>query len=90
MALYFLDFHNDICTTDTEGVELPDLAVARERAIQEALGLMRASIDEGHIDLCHHVNVRDESGLVVCTVRFEDIVCVKRGDQILSQPAANS
>ena len=41
--------------------------------------------DTGHIDLRHHIDVRDESGAVVYVLHYEDAVTVQRGPEILNR-----
>ena len=80
MPLYFFDLHNDVDASDPEGQELRDLAAAIAEAIKDARELMGASIkQEGKINLRHYINIRDEHGQVVHTVRFADAVTVLRG-----------
>ena len=40
MPRFFFHFYNDILTEDEEGVELPDVEAARERAIEEARAIV--------------------------------------------------
>jgi hypothetical protein len=90
MPRYFFDLHNDVDAIDREGVELPDLEAAKAHALDEARTMIQASTeDTGKIDLNHHIDVRDDSGAVVHVVNFEDAITVRRGGEILSQPAAS-
>lgn len=87
MPRYFFDLHNDTDALDDEGKELPDVAAARENALAEVREMIVASVtDCGHIDLRHHIDVRDESGAIVSVLHFEDAVTVRRGEQVLSRP----
>ena len=87
VPLYFFDLHNDVDASDPEGQELRDLAAAIAEAIKDARELMGASIkQEGKINLRHYINIRDEHGQVVHTVRFADAVTVLRGRIILNRP----
>jgi hypothetical protein len=86
---FFFDLHNDMEAPDEEGVELPGLEAAKAHALCEARTMIRASVAESaKINLCHHIDVRDETGTVVYVVHFEDAVTVKRGADVLSRPAA--
>lgn len=88
MPRYYLDLYNDICAIDNEGVVLRDVAAAQKHTEHEALEMIRASVEEGgHIDLSHHIDVRDESDAVVCVVHFADVVRITRGDVVLNQGA---
>jgi hypothetical protein len=66
MPRYFFHLHNDIDALDEEGVELVDLDAARARA--------RHSV---HLVLDHHIDIADESGAILETVRFGDVVTVE-------------
>jgi len=71
---------------DLEGVELPDANAALAHTLQEARHMIQASVAEiGHIDLRHHIDVRDESGDVLQVLHFEDAVTVQRGSDVLSR-----
>ena len=88
MPRYFFDLHNDVDALDEEGKELPDPQSARAHALREARQMIHASIDEqGHIDLRHRIEIRDEGRAIVDVVHFEDSVTIKRGDQVLSTPS---
>ncbi len=88
MPRYFFDLYNDMTALDPEGKELPDLDAAKEHVLSEVREMIVASIqDFGHIDLHHHIDVREESGAVVYVMHFEDAVTVRRAHQILSQPS---
>ena len=79
MTRYFFDLHDDFDVIDEEGAELPDLDAARLRSIREVREMACASIkDHGHIDLRHRIDIRTDDK-IVCSVRFEDAVRIKRG-----------
>lgn len=41
--------------------------------------MIKMSIDEtGRINLCHHIDVRDESGFIIYVMDFEDAVSIQR------------
>lgn len=87
MPRYFFDLRDDMDVLDEEGKELPDPQSAKAHALTEARQMVQASIAEhGHIDLRHHIDVRDENGTIVSVLHFEDAVTVRRGDQVLSTP----
>jgi hypothetical protein len=86
MPRYFFDLHNDMQVMDYEGVELPNLNAALKHALHEARTMIQASVaDRGRIDLRHHIDVRDESGVVLNVLHFEDAVTVQRGSEVLSR-----
>ena len=79
MPRYFFHIHNDRDTIDEEGIELPDGDAARERGQHEARNLAAESIKtEGHLVLDHRIEIVDEAGGKVATIRFEDAVAIRR------------
>jgi hypothetical protein len=86
MPRYFFDLHNDMDALDPEGKELPSLEAAKAHALVEALEMIQASIvDHRKVDLRHHIDVRDETGVVVYVMNFEDAVTIQRGSEVLSR-----
>ena len=78
MPRYFFHLHNDIDSLDEEGVELPGLEAARAMARRSVQFAAAESVkDEGHLVLDHHIDIADESGAIVETVRFRDVVTVQ-------------
>lgn len=87
MPRFFFDLHNDVEAIDPEGKEFPDLQAAKANLLIEVREMIQASIeDSGKVDLRHHIDIRDESGAVVCVMHFEDAVTVLRGTAVLSEP----
>jgi len=74
---YFFHLHDDMTVIDEEGAELSSAAAARERAIRNARELACAEVMRGHLVLRHRIDVADESGKVLFTVRFADVVAVE-------------
>ena len=86
MPHYYFDLHNDMDVVDSEGRDFPDLQAAQSTAFKEAREMICASVTrDGRIDLRHRIDLRDESGAVVCVVHFEDAVTVTRGSEVLSR-----
>ncbi len=78
MPRYFFHIHNDIDTIDEEGTELPDPDAARALGFDEARNLAAESIKtEGHLVLDHRIDIIDESGQEVASIRFGDAVIVR-------------
>ena len=78
MPRFFFHLHNDMDVPDDEGKELPDLEAAREwafRSIRDLMGEMAK--EEGRVVLHHSVDIEDERGNVLSTVRFSDVVIVE-------------
>lgn len=79
MPRYFFDLYDDMISLDPEGTELSGLEAAKRHATKEARQIIGASVTEqGKIDLRHKIKVRDETGAVVHTIKFEDAVSVQR------------
>jgi hypothetical protein len=75
---YYFHLHNDLDVTDDEGKELPDLEAAREWAACNAQMVMAQTLkDEGKINFKHTIDIEDEQGAVLATVRFKDSVQVE-------------
>ena len=71
MPRFFFHLRNDVHVADEEGSEFPDLESAGRRAVDYALDMSAASILENRrVTLSHSIEVEDESGRIVKTVRF--------------------
>lgn len=77
MPRYFFDLRNDVDVNDEEGRELAGLPAVRAVAIAEAREMMTESVLNGHLDLNHSIEVRDERGIVILIVHFGEAVNVK-------------
>lgn len=73
---YFFDLRNDLQVDDEEGRDLADLTAVRTVAIAEARELITESVQQGHLNLDHRIEVRDELGEVVLVMRFGEAVQV--------------
>jgi hypothetical protein len=79
MPLFFLNIHNGFgVAQDDEGVDLPDLAAAREKAVEGIRSILSEEIKAGTIDLGGHVEVADADGNVLAAVHFEDAFRILR------------
>ena len=77
MPRYFFHLRNDHHLEDEEGSPLPNDAAARAQAKAFALSMAAASIIETHkLDLRHFIEVANEAGEVIDTVKFGDVVSV--------------
>ena len=76
MPRFYFHLYNDVECRDTEGIELPNAAVALDRAAEAARAIGAKSIREGHWILDHRIVVCDERGDEVGTVHFRDVVRV--------------
>ena len=75
---------------DDDGAELADLAAVRAYAIHNARFTLSEEIKEtGRLDPAHRIEIADEHGQVLATVRFSDAVriegCAAPGPHALDQ-----
>jgi hypothetical protein len=78
MPRFYFHLFNDITSIDEEGVELPNAAVAVQRAKENARYMAAQSVLQGHLILDHRLEVADEHGKTIETVHFRDVVEVKQ------------
>jgi hypothetical protein len=75
---YYFHLYNDVDVPDYEGVVLPDLKAARAHAVRCArITFAETAKDEGRVVLHHRIDIGDERGTVLDTVRFGDAVRVE-------------
>ena len=73
MPRYFFHVHDDMIVEDEEGRELPDEAIARENAVEEAQILICESIRRhGSVNMDHSIVVADEDGAELFAVMFRE------------------
>jgi hypothetical protein len=77
MPRYFFDLRNDPDARDDEGRELPDLAAARETALEAARDMACADIRNGELNLNHAIDVTDAQGATLFTITFRDAFDIK-------------
>jgi hypothetical protein len=74
MPRYFFNVYDDAVTLDDEGSELPTADAARDHAIKAARELACHEVLSGHLGLTHRIEVADQYGGEVATVRFKDVI----------------
>jgi hypothetical protein len=74
MPRYYFHLFNDDTAFDREGIELSDAAEAMRCAAKDARIMAAESVRKGHLILDHRIEVTDENGAKVGTVRFRDVV----------------
>jgi hypothetical protein len=77
MPYFFFHLYDDLIVPDPEGKELPSLQAARETALDNAREMACAEVLDGYLNLTHRIEIADESGKVLATVRFRDVVEVE-------------
>ena len=76
MPRFFFNLRNSVAVEDQEGKELPDLETARDQAVRHARGIMSEDVKDGRLMLKDEIDVIDEKGARVMTVRFRDAVSI--------------
>ena len=79
---FFFHLFNDITSIDEEGVELPNAALAMQRAISIAREMAAESVKQGHLVLDHRLEVTGDAGQTVSVVYFRDIVDIKQSASV--------
>ena len=78
MPLFFFHLHDDVDVPDLEGQEFADLTAATAFATDQARELAGQLIKEqGRVVLSHRIDIEDEKGAVLATVRLRDVVTVE-------------
>lgn len=77
MPRFYFHLYNDLTTMDEEGQECGDAAAALNRAAFFARDMAAANVCEGHLNLSHRIDVEDEQGALVGTVRFAEAVEIR-------------
>ena len=78
MPRYFFHVFDDVIAEDEEGIELPNLAAARLKALIGARDLIAEQVRRGYFVLSHWIDVVDEQGEKVLTITFRDAVDIKQ------------
>ena len=74
MPRFFFNVYDERTTIDEVGQELPDLAAAREAAVEEARSILGDEARNGRIDLSHRIEVEDEDRRPVLLLPFSAAV----------------
>ena len=78
MPRYYFHLHNDIDAVDEEGVELSDWEEAEAHALHEArIMFCNSAMETGRVVLSHRIDVEDEHGKVLGSVRFGHAVQIE-------------
>jgi len=78
MPHYHLHLYNSAETHDAEGRDFPDLAAAKEEAIRSSRDLMAEHVKAGEaVDLDHRIDVADDSGKVLASIGFRELITIK-------------
>ncbi|MET0191956.1 MAG: hypothetical protein ABW200_01130, partial [Hyphomicrobiaceae bacterium] len=79
----YFHLHDDLDVSDDEGLEFPDLEAAREYAGRCARSLMCATLaEERRITLHHRIDIENDHGDVLATVRFADALRIESDETL--------
>jgi hypothetical protein len=78
MPRFYFHLFNDIESRDEEGAEMPNAAVALQRAKVLAREMAAESVKHGHLILDHRIELTNEHGDRIGTVRFSDVVEIRK------------
>jgi hypothetical protein len=78
MPRYHINIFNDLDVIDEEGVELPDLASAKLRAIGGGREIMAEHLKAGcPLRLFHRLEIADEGGRVLAVISFRELMTIE-------------
>lgn len=78
MPRYHINIFDDEVALDEEGIELPDFEAARHEAVVGGRALIAEQVARGApFHLGHYIEIADDQGAVLETIRFRDIVALK-------------
>jgi hypothetical protein len=78
MPTFFFHIYDDAAVRDDEGIELADTRAAEAAMLQGVRALICEQVRKGRISLHHRIDVEDESGAPVASLRFGDAVTIER------------
>jgi len=79
MTRYCLHVHCDnYVAEDEEGLDLPSVEAAKGEAVKGIRSILCDELMRGMLDLKGHIEVADETGSVVETIKFEEAVQIVR------------
>lgn len=77
MPRFYFHLFDDMASMDEEGKDLPSIQFAHQEAIRAVRAIACAEVVEGHLNLDHRIEIADETGEVLDTVRFRDVVKIE-------------
>jgi len=86
MPIYYLHLRNgDQVIPDLEGVDLPDLATAKDEALHSARELMSFEVIRGELNLDQSIEIQESGGECVCRIGFADALSLRVGTQLIDK-----
>ena len=86
MPRYYFNIHTGTFSLSDQGVELTDVAAAREEALRCARALIAEQALLGKISLHHRIEVEDEDRRPVFMLPFKAAVDIETERQVVVQP----
>jgi aspartate carbamoyltransferase regulatory subunit len=78
MPRYHINIFNDVDVIDEEGVELPDLATAKARAIRGGRAIMADHVKAGRpLRLFHRIEIVDDGDKVLTVIPFRELITLE-------------
>ena len=77
MTRYYFNLSDGVEVPDLQGLELGDLAAARDAALRGARDILASEVREGNLPLHEKIHVTDESGTVLFVQNFRDAVVIQ-------------
>jgi hypothetical protein len=74
---FFFHVFDDVVLTDDEGIELPDAEAARREALAGVRAMMCDQVRNGRLVLGHRVDVDDEHGRRVLSLKFAEAITIE-------------
>jgi hypothetical protein len=75
---FFFHIHDHEDVPDDDGLVLSDVDAAEKEAIRGARDILSEEVKHGRLPLCDRIDVEDEAGAIVATVRFRDTISIER------------
>jgi hypothetical protein len=75
---FFFHIHDHEYVADDDGLVLNDVQAAKKEAIRGARDILSEEVKHGRLPLCDRIDVEDEAGTIVATVRFGDTITIER------------
>lgn len=83
MPRFYFHLANDMFVRDHQGRDLPNREAARAEAIKAARDILAATIlEQGKINFEHRIDVVDEAGEAVLSVKFGDVVIIENSPPV--------
>ena len=76
MRVYFHLNECGVVVADEDGVELPDVATARQRALESVRDVMAGEVRAGRLCLSCRIDVQDADGQLLFSLPFRDALVI--------------